>query len=54
MRDGEFNVLDPTFSSRVFPGCGRVYFKRAAMEDLFEVDLRIKGKINLLILSFLQ
>lgn len=33
---------DPTFASRVFPGCRAVNFQRAAMEDLFKVDLQQK------------
>lgn len=36
---GEFSVHDKTFSRRIFPGCAAVYFERAAIKDLFKVDL---------------
>lgn len=36
---------DPTFASRVFPGCRAVNFQRTAMEDLFKVDLQQRGRL---------
>lgn len=44
MRDAARLTGDTTFGGWVFPGRGAVYFKRAAMENLFKEDLEREGR----------